>query len=224
MVGGFFGGPAGAAAGAYAGNMAGRMSTGQKLGGSNPAWRAAAPNALYGGLGYLGAGYLAGAGGAAGAGAGAAPIFNGAVSSAPGMTTAATPYISGAAAGTGSGLGAAAGAAAPSMLSTYGLPAALIGGGMLMNKKGEKQREAENERHYQDDKERRDEVNRRALGKYDTPYTISPRHNSFNPNEYSRINYDEPRNYYKKGGKVVGVEIVGRGPSLRIAGYGMQQQ
>lgn len=143
-VGGFaIGGPAGAAAGAYAGNTLGRMSTGQKFGGSNPAWRAAIPNAAYGygaGSGLSAMGY-----GAPAAAATAAPIVNGAASTAPGVTAASTPYV----AGTASQL---APAVAPAVASTgsllgsmqpYLLPGALLAGSYMMTQKGNKQKENE---------------------------------------------------------------------------------
>lgn len=159
------GGPLGAAAGAYAGNALGRGLTGQSLGGKNSLFKAAIPNAFYGGLGGLGASFAgigAGAAGAAGGGAsgaasgalgkaaGAAPIFNGAFSTAPGVTTAATPYVMGAgsssaAAGAGSsGLLGGIG----SSLGGYSVPGSLLGASLLLGNKGQKQKQQE----YEQDK------------------------------------------------------------------------
>jgi hypothetical protein len=239
-IGGFImGGPMGAAAGAAAGNMIGRGVTGQKFGGDM--LRAGAMNGLYGfGAGSLAASGLLGSGvagmgagastagtgaagaglgatgagtGAAGAGlgagtAGAAPIVNGIASTAPGMTQAATPYIAGAAAKTA--------AAAPGLFSglgSYALPAGLIGGSLLLSQSGKKKEEEANRRELEKNQPLYDEYNRKALGKYDSPYSVKMSEDEFDPMYYRRREYSEPkrRSHYKTGGKVTGIAITGKG-------------
>lgn len=162
-VGGFMvGGPAGAAAGAYAGNAIGRGLTGQKVfSGSNPAWKAAAPNALYGGAAGLGASAI----GLGAAATSAAPITTVAGASAPsagiggiGTGIGAAPAIpastflgsakSSLLGSTGSGLTGGAGSLL-SMAKPYLLPAGLLAGSFLMNKKDDK----DNKKEWEHEKE-----------------------------------------------------------------------
>jgi hypothetical protein len=145
-IGGFMvGGPAGAAAGAYLGNAAGRMGTGQKLMGDNPAWKAAAPNALYGYAGGHAFNAAVGAGfGSATTAPKVAPIVNGVASTAPpaaapiiaGSTPALAPPVIPPVAPPATGMSGLLASAKP-----YMLPAALMGGAYFMSKKGDKEKQ-----------------------------------------------------------------------------------
>ena len=238
-VGGFMvGGPAGAAAGAYAGNAVGRGLTGQSMfNGSNPAWRAAAPNALYG----LGAGLGASAlGYGTTAASGAAPIVNGAASTAPGVTKAATPYV---AAPKIAGAGLAPHVVAPAAASSgignlissakdYLVPGALMAGGYLMTQKGDKQQqkewEADKQEHAEKIKNHGSLSNEGLSGQmYSQPpmserirtgYHLGPYREDDEEEAYlSKKRYRNPR-YFKKGGlvKVMSVE----GTALKGPGKG----
>ncbi len=205
-VGGFvMGGPAGAAAGAYAGNTLGRMATGQRFGGNNPAWRAAIPNAAYG---YAAGSGLSAMGYGATAATAAAPIVNGAASTAPGVTAAATPYVAGAqlapaaAAPAATGIGSLLGAAKP-----YLMPGALLVGGHMMMQKGDKKKEKEWEKEKEEHGAKlqgiNDYANQGLKGDiYQQPEMDERTKHGYHLGKYRNERERNADRYLKKGGSV----------------------
>lgn len=199
LAGAYFGGPLGAGVG----NMLGRAATGQKpgmdmlmAGGKNALYSWGAGKALGAvgqGFGALGAQAGAGAAGAAG---GAAPVING-------HTGAAHVF------GSSPGITAATSAAPDLMgsMSPY-LPAAgLAAAGLFAGSIGAKQKEKEDLKQYYEDKEENERKKRRTFESLNEPI----QGDIFGSQDAPQYAHRPTRLNYKKGGKVIGVEIVGKG-------------
>lgn len=210
---GLMGAMAGGALGGYTGNVVGRTVTGQPLG---DAFKAAAPNLLYGAaIGAAGA--PAGAGWFS-AGAPAAAAGSGAAAGAAGAAGAAPAIGAGTGAAAGAGAGAGAAAASPSLLGGAGsllgggfasvqpylLPGALLAGGMMMSSKGDKKKQEE----WDKEKEEHDKLMKDLRDYNHQPLDATL---TTHPAPYVSPDYgwqqSQTRRRYKEGGTIKDVKM-----------------
>lgn len=199
VAGAYLGGPLGAGLG----NMLGRGLTGQKIG--SDMLMAGAKNGLYAwgagkALGALGGGFGAlgsqapGAWGLSNVAGTAAPVINGATgaphvfaakaaAAAPSLTSSVAPALSG--------------------LSSYAAPAALLGAGLFMGHRGDKEKEKEAQRRYEREREENERRKRAMLDDINEPI----RGDMFPVMEPLPIHLRRaPDIRYKKGGSVSGYD------------------
>lgn len=211
--GAILGGPVGAGIG----NMVGKGITGGKdllQGGIKTGLMAYGASQMLGGGGGMGGmfGGGGGMGGMMGGGGMGGPVEgqNGQYSSAyvggnqgigPDGVQAPMPQrgMSGPGAGGGGGMGGMGG-----MMDNMG-PLALLGGGMYLGYKGEKEKYKQAKKVYEEDKERKGRGRRALHGMMDQGLNTQIR----TPEHH--IPQEHKRSAYKKGGKVIGIEIKGKG-------------
>jgi len=196
--------------GAVAGNIAGRVATGQPV---QKAIVPSLPNALYAwggghGLNAAGLGAYAGASAPGSTAAwGSSLLGNGAANN--GATTSAA---TGAAKAAASGAAAEAGKEAANsgfgnLVKQYGPGLALIGGGLFLGHKKDKQKQ----QHYEEEKQKFDKANTAAIQRWNEDELERPLLSPEPiPEHLYRRTLSTPRRL-KKGGEVIGKPIVGKG-------------
>ena len=111
-------------------------------------------------------------------------------------------------------------AATPSIfskLSGYALPAAILGGAAYFGQKGEKQREDEELKHYNEDRAAKERSKRHMAELMGEPLYEPVRISDSLGSEFykkgERVRFDKMMKYprYKTGGKIIGIEIKGKG-------------